>query len=460
MACVSSGNRSASTQGIGPSLTATRSGWTFSLAVVFSLWVVVLFNPDMYLARNGQLFWRSLPNLLYLVLVGLVLNEALRRPRNFIYVPLLVYLGAVLLMVPFAVHTGLARQWAVKILLLYYALAVGSLALIRTPDKASFLCLLFLLQFLWFFIQSDLTSGLSPGQKAGGVPWHPELNNEDGFGPLMLIGMAYSFYFGQAVRSKTLRWLAFSIAAMSLVGVIASFARGAVIGLAVVAAYAWVRSPRKGKASLALLLGIAVLFVATAVLFPGGAFWAEMRSITAEGTSSGTGADRWALWQIGLKVFLRRPIFGVGAGNVGIFAYYNFDPADLVGVYAVNRGALWNKTLHNIYIQVLSESGLVGFIAFIVMIIDFWRRNIALRSSAMVRAWQTATDRRLDLRTLSLGLEAAMVGYLVTGVFYHQLYIHWLYSLLTINVVLFEVASRQSRGQRVSSPVVRRTKRR
>jgi hypothetical protein len=43
---------------------------------------------------------------------------------------------------------------------------------------------------------------------------------------------------------------------------------------------------------------------------------------------------------------------------------------------------------------------------------------------------------------LSLALEAAMVGYLVTSVFYDQLYVHWFYSLLAVNVVLHMNAKR------------------
>ena len=50
-------------------------------------------------------------------------------------------------------------------------------------------------------------------------------------------------------------------------------------------------------------------------MFPGGAFWAEMQTIS-QGTDEGTGASRWELWTgVGWRVFLHSPIFGVGANN-------------------------------------------------------------------------------------------------------------------------------------------------
>jgi len=91
---------------------------------------------------------------------------------------------------------------------------------------------------------------------------------------------------------------------------------------------------------------------------------------------------------------------------------------------------------------VLSEFGLVGTIAFVLLLVDFWKRNAELRSAGLVIAWWSATQHRFDLHMLSLALEAAMVGFLVSGIFYNQLYSHWFYSILTLNALLHLNAKR------------------
>ena len=44
-----------------------------------------------------------------------------------------------------------------------------------------------------------------------------------------------------------------------------------------------------------------------------------------------------------------------------------------------------------------------------------------------------------------------MVGYLATGIFYNQLYIHWFYSILTLNALLQSNAKRIVLQQRPHS---------
>jgi O-antigen ligase len=360
--------------------------------------------------------------------------------------PFLIYVVSASASIPFAENNGIARALVLTILLPYYLLAIGTLTLVRGVEKVRLLLLGLLCQFLWWGVQ---------GAFAGGrVPHHPELGNEDAFGPLMVIGMGFCLYYGLGTRQRGLRWLAFGVAALCTTGVVASFARGAVVGAAAVLLYAWLRSPHKARIGAAIILLVGVFLIGTTLL-PGTScrhactgpsrpaqFWAEMGTIASQGTEAGTGLDRWMLWRSGWKVFLQRPVAGVGAGNFGLFARSNLDVRDLPFGYRASPGVLWGRQLHNVFVQVLAEFGLIGALAFAAMIMDFWRRNAALRSAAFVGAWREATESRIDLRSVSLGLEVAMIAYLVTGLFYDQLYEPWLYSLLTVNALLHTTVGR------------------
>ena len=56
--------------------------------------------------------------------------------------------------------------------------------------------------------------------------------------------------------------------------------------------------------------------------------------------------------------------------------------------------------------------------------------------------WRQAVGDQIDLLYVSLGLEAAMVGFLVGCVFYNQLYRHWFYTLVVFAILLSEVTRR------------------
>jgi hypothetical protein len=90
----------------------------------------------------------------------------------------------------------------------------------------------------------------------------------------------------------------------------------------------------------------------------------------------------------------------------------------------------------------------VGTLLFVLLVVDFWKRNGALRTQRYRAAWDAATGGRYDLRWLALGLESGMVAVCASAVFYNQLFEPWLYVLLTANILL------QSQLRRALQPPV------
>jgi O-antigen ligase len=274
------------------------------------------------------------------------------------------------------------------------------------------------------------------------IPWHFGLSNTDAFAPLMVIGMAFSYYYGMATRAKATAWFALLTGLLCLIGVVASDTRGASLAAAIVMLFVCLRSPHRGKALLWLGVATTVSVIATNIIYPAGEFWARLATIVSQGAQTGTGADRWGLWRLGWRVFTEHPIFGVGAGNFGVYAFYHIPSGELFGRYALNHWLIYGRVLHSIHMEVLVEFGLVGAAAYLWMLVDFRKRNAALRSPAFTAAWARATRGHVDLHGLSLGLEGAMVAFLFTGFFYDQLFVHWLYSLLALNALLHATATR------------------
>jgi hypothetical protein len=90
---------------------------------------------------------------------------------------------------------------------------------------------------------------------------------------------------------------------------------------------------------------------------------------------------------------------------------------------------------------VLSEFGTVGSLLFIFLILDFVRRNRALGNPVRGALWASSTGGIVDLRYAAYGLESAMLGLLLGGLFYANLYTNWLYTTYAVNALLYTLTS-------------------
>jgi O-antigen ligase len=295
---------------------------------------------------------------------------------------------------------------------------------------------MFLLGFAFYGAQ-----GLSKGL----VPWQTALD-ENGFGALMVVGMAFAFPFARAARGKPLRVLAYATAALGIAGAVISFARGAFLALVAVGVYIWLLSPRKLSALLAGFVGVGVLLVVIQIRYPGGAFWQEMSTVE-DAAENPEGEERWVINNLALEVFKRYPIFGVGPSNFGPVAARTVTRDSARHSYS-NPGAIYGRTLHNDFLQVLVEEGIVGFALYLWMIVDFFRRTRSMRKRSLAAPWRSAVRGRLELPMLAISLEGAMIAYLVTALVYPQLYFHWYYSLITLAGTLTHASRQAARAER------------
>jgi O-antigen ligase len=415
----------------------------YQLRLVWFLWFVVFYDPHRFLALFLGGLVLKLPQLVFALMGVVVLT---RWPPRTWYPAFLAYFSVVLVVIPFAVNPTVGSR-AVKFIILEFVLALATPMFIRTARDWVPIVVIVISSYLWYAVQ---------GVAHGFVPWHPIVGNQDGFGPHMLIGASLAYYVSQGTSLRWLQRLCLLTMVLGVLGLVTSFTRGATLAAIAVAGILWLRSPRKGRTAVAVAVGAVLLVIAAQIFFPAGAFWAEIRSVFEEGTESGTGSDRITLWRAAWKVFLANPILGVGPNNFGPFAAEYFDYGEVGGDY-MNPVTLYDRDLHSVYFTVLSESGMIGVVTFIVLLIDFWRRNRVLRTKWANAVWQAGGGGEVDLRLFSLGLELAMIGFLLNGLFYPLLYVHWLYSFVFINAALeFYVRDTKRRLQvRAAAPAGR-----
>jgi hypothetical protein len=92
-------------------------------------------------------------------------------------------------------------------------------------------------------------------------------------------------------------------------------------------------------------------------------------------------AERMVYWAMGWNVFARYPLFGVGLGNLGFFAYTDLPNLSNILIEVQNMfeyGFLLNAK--NLWVRLLVETGIVGFGLFVSWITVLWFTAQALKA--------------------------------------------------------------------------------
>jgi O-antigen ligase len=163
----------------------------------------------------------------------------------------------------------------------------------------------------------------------------------------------------------------------------------AFVAVVLLAIFTFTRTWQKRlQLSASVIASIALLYLLRYALNP----------VHSEGVVGSDTAIRLLLWATAWNLFTSAPLLGVGWGNfITLYGSYLSSFSDLIppGVFAI----------HNIFLQVLTETGVVGFASFFYLIVHSWRQAKAQMRSA------------LDPfeRALAFGILGALLTVLVQG---------------------------------------------
>ncbi len=393
--------------------------------ILYWIWVLMLFLPERLISLYipPLQFLRSLPTILLALALVVWFTS---NTEKYKYKWFALFLVSLLISSLLAENTGRARV-VLRLVLEYYILALITFSFISNKYRTDKLMFLFMLQFLYLGIWGIIGGGL--------VKWDYILNEEDAYGPLMGIGVAYCYYYFSVQKKSMAKTLALIALCTCIVGVVISFARGAFLVLVATLIYLLVKSGNFIKGILFIGIACVVIIVATSIIFPDNAFWKEMQT-SAEGTSSGTGRDRKVLWSIAWEEYKDNIIIGVGPLNFGVAATHYLNRVKDTGNYRPDT--IWGRALHNAYFQILCELGTFGIIIFIMILYDFFKTN-----QATIRYTPTSCDSELDNLTLKqtkhlvTGIKVAMIAFLLNAFFYDIIYYSWFWILLIFNRMLY-----------------------
>ena len=163
------------------------------------------------------------------------------------------------------------------------------------------------------------------------------------------------------------RWLLSLAFVACLAGIFLSLSRGGM--LALVFEVALIAALTMKKWRRVLMLSTVVLLGALAI----GYQWAERAKNQGDSYTAEDARDsRMELWRAARSMVLERPLLGVGSRTFGEHSN------EYAEISRDNRG----KNSHNTYLEVLATSGLLGFLAFAVMLFSLIREVGRRRGSA------------------------------------------------------------------------------
>jgi O-antigen ligase len=413
-----------------PSNVASK-GIPFYLVLICLAWEFA--RPQDALSVLGMFRFPMISN----ILMGLAIILSGRFPLSHRPTQLfLALLGLLALHIPIAANNYLAFD-ATYIMVLIFAMYLGIVVFVDSDAKMGTLIRVWLGIHL-FLALMGLRSG---GRGIGGF-----LGDENDFAMTLNMIIPFPFFLAFSTSKKSTKLIYLALLCLFLFVNMLTLSRGGFLGLAAVAAYCWLRSPRKiASAALIALLAALMIYVAPED------YGAEIRSIWEQGADEGTtGEDRLYIWGIAWEMFLDNPVLGVGGQNlIARFADYEGDRR-LHGVTRVWRAA------HSLYFTLFPELGLLGIGIFFALVY-YTLRDLRLVRRALARNPQPHGIQRrresegtgVSLYHLALAMEGSLVSFLVTSAFISTLYYPNFWVMMGFVMALRRVVESRSKGDPV-----------
>jgi len=168
----------------------------------------------------------------------------------------------------------------------------------------------------------------------------------------------------------------------------------------------------KSKFLLILIGGLLL----SAIIIGSGAF---SRSVyDASGSLEDSAMGRWVVWGNAIKMAGKNPFFGVGIAN---FTHSHFNEL--------------NKSAHSIWFQILGDTGVLGFIFFMLFAIPIWIKNYKMLKILKAK-YLTDRKRFAGLYVTAQTLFAGMTGFYISGSFLTKGFSPATYILLSVSIAL------------------------
>lgn len=290
--------------------------------------------------------------------------------------------------------------------------------------------------------QIDNGTAVSPGDEEDDVG-QPRaagpIGEKNRFAQVMIVLLPFAIVLFRSESSRKLRLQAGLCGGLVLAGVLLTYSRGAAIALVLLfAALVMLKYVRPAQA-----LGYGMVALLMVVLVAPG-FTGRLAALASvsdidvgsRGQTDSSLRGRAAEMLAALHIFLDHPLLGVGPGQTRLYTAEYGNQFGMKRLEGTRRG-------HNLYLEELADSGVVGFSVLMVIL------GLTLRRLAQARRhWLASSPAQAELAT---GLLLSLGVYLATAMFLHLSYQRYFWLL----IALAGTAVHLSRSGTAPAPVER-----
>ena len=225
--------------------------------------------------------------------------------------------------------------------------------------------------------------------------------------------------------SRKMHWILMLMPITAAMTIMGASSRGGQLALAAQILVMFWRQLYKPK----VLIGVAIVAMSLYSILPD-----EQKERFGAAGEDRTSQQRLLYWERGLDMLQEHPLLGVGFFNFAPYfaAYY---PDDML-----YEGA---QLPHNIFVQVGTDTGLLGLSVFLILIVQTFRINRATMLLCRQREGVELFGR------LASSLNVALLGFLVAGQFVTVTYYPFMWINLSLTVALSVSVRRYASGKRV-----------
>jgi O-antigen ligase len=376
-------------------------------------------------------FYTGLATLIAYVITQVV-NEGnlTARPRE---INLVLLLGlASLLSIPFAIDPNEAWTTFSEILVKALLIFIVLVNVVKTERRLDLLILLVLAVSIYLSINAiqDYQLGVFKVGKAennnlriaGRIKGLFENSNDLALHLVTMAPLAFALAF--AKRGIISKVVYLGAAILIVAAIVVTFSRGGFLGLIAVAFVLVRKLGRNNRVTATTGFIFAVLLF---LAFEPGDYGGRISTIfDSAGDITGSSSQRNQVLQRSVLVALRYPLFGVGLGNFHHKSYQELGT-------------------HNAYTQVGSEMGIAAMVIYMMFLLAPLKR---LRD---IERESRGSPEQRKLYYLSIGLQASLIGYMVSSFFgavAYQWYVYYLvaYAICLHRLFILQLPENASKG--------------
>ncbi len=349
------------------------------LAVMMFLLPFAVYRPfvgvlafDMISFLNPQqISWGigSKPPWALLAFLATVIGWAVSRtePKRIPLTPLnmliILFMIGITVNMPFALSAASAEYegWSTTIKTCIFLLITS--ALTTSKRRVDALVWVIMIGIGYYILDQGVLAVITAGRHKAFGPPNSQIYDNNGFAVAVLILVPLMVYLRSQARYPIIR-LGFVIAiGLSILTALASYSRGALLGLFALLFALWLRS--KHKVASLVVLGAALL---VGVHFMPQTWWDRMYTLQ-DYQENGSALNRLYIWRVAWLLAKSHPFTGVG-----------FHATDYQWVIDMVYPGGKHLEIHSIWFQILGEQGfIVGGIWLLMMIVGVWNAWSVMR---------------------------------------------------------------------------------